>query len=470
MAGPFDLIAEAKKLVRFNTVTDSSNADCAVYAGSLLRRMGLELSYQQSREGEVLFMNVVGTAGGGRDPLLLATHLDTVPPGEKKLWTQTGGDPWRLTAHGGALYGLGSADTKLDFLCKLFALARLKPARLKRPVILLGTFGEESGLRGAARFCQGDLPKPAMALVGEPTDLHGVTRHKGFLVLELLFKAKGLFRPEKAGWVYEASFRGQASHSSTPDLGDNALERSRAFLQDLSKRFGKVTVLGWEGGEGHNMIPASARLRFSLGDRSRVSFRPTASQRVNVQRISSGWYSTLPWEDALGCVEILSKELEPYQKARDKAFQPPGLTWNLTRMRVEKEGWGFIFDLRPLPGQPVQRFIPSFEQKLWKRLGPPGTAWQFRLERDNPALELDEKSSLFKQVQAAFRAARVPFRVAAKSGCSEAGLYSRVGIPSVVFGPGRSTGNIHRPNECVPVSQLKRAIRFYQAFLEKVCS
>ena len=73
------------------------------------------------------------------------------------------------------------------------------------------------------------------------------------------------------------------------------------------------------------------------------------------------------------------------------------------------------------------------------------------------------------QARAALRAARIPVRMAVKSGCSEAGLYARVGIPSVVIGPGRSKGNIHRPNESVPVSQLKAAVRFYEAFLEKTC-
>ena len=324
-------------------------------------------------------------------------------------------------------------------------------------------------MRGAARFCQGDLPRPAMALVGEPTDLQFVHRHKGFLVLEIPLKSQGLFRPNEEGWVYEASFHGQASHSSTPDLGDNALDRSLAFLQNLSKRFRKVTVLGWEGGTAHNIIPASSRLRFSLGERPKVSFRPAASQKISVQRLAPGWYSTLPWEDAAWCVETLSSSLEPHRKTQDRAFHPPQLTWNLTRMTEGKGEWGLAFDLRPLPGQNVQRAIHSFEQKLWKRLGSPGAAWQFRVERDNPALDLDPKSFLVREAKAALRAAKIPFRLGAKSGCSEAGLYGRVGIPSAVFGPGRSTGNIHRPNEGVPLRQIKATIRFYEAFLERVC-
>ena len=456
-------------MVRFNTVTWGSNADCAVYAGALMRKLGMQISYQESRVGETLFLNVAGMAGKGKDPLLLATHLDTVSPGDPALWTKTGKDPFRLTARSGSLYGLGAADTKLDLLCKLLALAKIPAAKLKRPVMALGTFGEESGLRGAARFCQGDLPRPKMALVGEPSELSFVTRHKGFSVLEITLRSRGLFRPSAGQWAYEAAFTGQSSHSSTPQLGENALVQSVSFLQDLRKKFGKVAVLSWEGGQGHNMIPASARLRFCLPDRPKTAFSSNAKRKVKPEKIPGGWYPTLPWEEALGLLEMARALFTPLEKARDKAFDPPHLTWNLTQMTESKEGWSLVFDLRPLPGQSLRAALKSFEGKLWKRLGPPGKDWQFRIERDNPALDLDPKEPLVRDVRAALKTARIPVKRAAKAGCSEAGLYARVGIPSVVIGPGRSKGNIHRPNESVPLSQLKAAIRFYQAFLERTC-
>ena len=103
-------------------------------------------------------------------------------------------------------------------------------------------------------------------------------------------------------------------------------------------------------------------------------------------------------------------------------------------------------------------------------MGPPGPSWQFHLERDNPALAVERDAPVVKLAASALRAARLPVKIAAKSGCSEAGLYNRVGIPSVVIGPGRSTGNIHQPNESASVKQLKAAVRFYQAFVQKACS
>lgn len=466
-AALFDLIEEAKRLIRFNTVTWRSNADCAVHVGALFRKIGCQVSYQESRSEGILFFNVIGIAGHGKEPLLLTTHLDTVDPGDPRLWSKSGRDPWKLVKRGQTLYGLGVADTKLDLLCKILAVAGVGPKNLKRSVILLGTFGEESGLRGAARFCQGEFPRPQMALVGEPSELALVCRHKGLAVIEISFLSRGLHRPSQSEWVYEATFQGEAAHSSTPDLGENAIEESLRFFQKVQKRVPKVRVLSWIGGTAHNIIPAGAALRFSLGDHPKISFRSSAKQRVRVGRLSPGWYPTLPWAAMLWSIDTVRDLMTPYEKLRDRAFQPPTLTWNLTSFKETRQSWSVTFDVRALPGQPIGRMIKALEGKLWKRFGHPGDTWQFRLERDNSVLDLPKDAPVVRMAAAALRAARLPVKIVAKAGCSEAGLYARVGIPSVVIGPGRSTGNIHQPNESIPIGQLKQAIRFYEAFLNK---
>lgn len=471
MAAPFDFIEEAKHLIRFRSVTWDSNAQIAVYVGSLFRKVGLEVSYQEGRSLDgTLFMNVVGVTGKGKGPVLLTTHLDTVDPGNPRLWTKTGGDPFKLTRRGGSLYGLGVADTKLDLLCKLTALNRFRPHFFKRPIMILGSFGEESGLRGAARFCQGEFPKPRMALVGEPSQMRLVTRHKGLLVAEVLLKSKGLLRPPHTQWCYEAHFLGEAAHSSTPEMGHNAILESLRFLQKLHTKYKKVVVLSWQGGTGHNIIPASAALRFSLADHPKVSFPSGSRCRVKTHRLPAGWYSTLPWERVLWTWERFQELFRPYEKLRDREFDPAHLTWNVTRLQETKEGWSLVFDARPLPGQSLARAVKGLESKLWKEWGPPGPTWQFHLERDNSPLETSRQEAVVQLAMKALRQVKLSTTLVAKSGCSEAGLYAKVGIPSVVIGPGRSAGNIHRPNEQVPLKQLKKAIQFYEAFYKQACS
>jgi len=470
VAAPFDLLQEAKRLIRLDTVTSRSNVDCAVYVGGLMRKLGWKVAYQESQQGPLSFLNVIGAQGSGKAPLLLCTHLDTVDSGERRLWTRTGQDPWKLTVRGGTLYGLGVADTKLDMLCKLLAVSRIDPAKLKRSVLLLGSFGEESGLKGAAHFCQGDFPRPKMALVGEPSELTLVTRHKGLAVLEVFLKSRGLFRPSTRVQAMEVAFRGKASHSATPHLGANAIEEALIFLKGIQRRFGKVHVLSWQGGAGHNIIPEESSLRFCLAAGAKAKTPASSKRKVRTTTLAPGWYPTFPWEQVVLVFETLERLAASYQKSRDQAFDPPLLTWSVNRLDETPGGWRLTFDIRSLPKQNIHRMVQGLEGVLWKQLGPPGSTWTFRLERDNPGLELNAGSALITSGKTALRAAKLPVRVTAKTGCSEAGLFNRLGIPSAVFGPGRSVGNIHRPNEAIALAQLKGAIRFYQAFVERTCS
>ncbi|MBI4228050.1 MAG: M20/M25/M40 family metallo-hydrolase, partial [Candidatus Omnitrophica bacterium] len=234
-----NFLQEAKQFIRFNTVTTRSNAECALYAGRLLQQHGFRVQHQECREEGHLFLNTLGMLGpDSAPPLLLAAHLDTVEPGDPAAWTKTGRDPWKATVRGDALYGLGSADDKLDFLCKLAAASRFDPARLTRPIWLLGTFGEERGLVGASQFCRVASQRPVMALVGEPSALRLVTRHKGLLVGELTLVRHGIYHTDTAETVYDVAVSGQAAHASTPELGDNAVLRCLTFLQSACGREG----------------------------------------------------------------------------------------------------------------------------------------------------------------------------------------------------------------------------------------
>ena len=48
-------------------------------------------------------------------------------------------------------------------------------------------------------------------------------------------------------------------------------------------------------------------------------------------------------------------------------------------------------------------------------------------------------------------------------------MYAQAGIDTVVFGPGVATGNIHKPNERVPLEHLSAAIDVYEGVVRRVC-
>ena len=198
-------------------------------------------------------MNLVA-AIRGRDsslkPIVLNTHLDTVPPGASELWTACGGDPFTARVDGDRIYGLGAADTKLDFAAKVFALTATGTPR--RDVYLVGSFGEEHGLTGAKEIVEAAiLPAGAMAFVGEPSRLEVITAHKGLMVFELTLGFTPL-RVDESMQVRRLTFAGRAAHSSTPALGVNAIEIALEAMAISPK----LNLAAISGGTAVNVVPA----------------------------------------------------------------------------------------------------------------------------------------------------------------------------------------------------------------------
>jgi acetylornithine deacetylase/succinyl-diaminopimelate desuccinylase-like protein len=52
---------------------------------------------------------------------------------------------------------------------------------------------------------------------------------------------------------------------------------------------------------------------------------------------------------------------------------------------------------------------------------------------------------------------------------TEAAQFFQSGYPALIFGPGKSLGNSHSPNEHNLLDQFEKAILFYEKVIEKVC-
>ncbi len=154
--------------------------------------------------------NLIATLGSGPGGLVLAGHTDTVPFDEA-LWSV---DPLQLTEKDNRLYGLGSTDMKGFFAVVHEALQQFRGATLQQPLIILATADEESSMDGARLLVQQGRPKARFAVIGEPTGLRPINRHKGVMMERL-------------------HVQGQSGHSSNPALGRNALEAMHAMITTL---------------------------------------------------------------------------------------------------------------------------------------------------------------------------------------------------------------------------------------------
>ncbi|MBW2188702.1 MAG: acetylornithine deacetylase [Deltaproteobacteria bacterium] len=154
--------------------------------------------------------NLIATLGEGDDGLVLSGHTDTVPYNPER-WTD---DPFVLTEREGRLHGLGTADMKGFFAAALHAIARFEPGQLRRPITVLGTADEESTMGGARALAEKGERLGRYAIIGEPTGLQPVRKHKGVFYVQV-------------------TVGGKAGHASHPALGVNAIDGQQLVLAAL---------------------------------------------------------------------------------------------------------------------------------------------------------------------------------------------------------------------------------------------
>ncbi len=180
----------------------------------------------------------------GRRTVLFDAHQDTVPTDGMTI------DPFAAEIREGRLYGRGACDIKGGMAAMLIALARLVRERPEgsASVVMACTVDEEFTHTGSSHLATS--PHGAdVAVVAEPTMLNLVTRHKGAI-------------------RWKIRTRGIACHSSTPELGQNAIYRMAAVVDALAGHAEELArtsdpILGpptlsvgrIEGGQSVNVVP-----------------------------------------------------------------------------------------------------------------------------------------------------------------------------------------------------------------------
>jgi acetylornithine deacetylase/succinyl-diaminopimelate desuccinylase-like protein len=160
--------------------------------------------------------NLIATLGPADQPggLVFSGHTDTVPYDRDQWHT----DPFTLTQRDdGSLYGLGVADMKGFFPCALHAVRTLGAGALRKPVVLVATADEESTMWGAQQLVSEGRRLGRHAIIGEPTGMRPVRKHKGVMMERVLLE-------------------GSAGHSSDPSLGRNAIEGMGARDRSVGPR------------------------------------------------------------------------------------------------------------------------------------------------------------------------------------------------------------------------------------------
>jgi acetylornithine deacetylase len=161
-----------------------------------MKSLGMDVEKYEVMPGRP---NVVGVMQKqGKPILLLDSHLDTVP-------VEGMASPFDPVIKNHQILGRGSCDTKASMAMFLTALEELKNEgkELQWSIVLAGTVDEELHAKGAHALVKKGL-RPALAILGEPTELNMIHAHKGAV-------------------RFHIETFGKSCHSSMPHLGKNAI-------------------------------------------------------------------------------------------------------------------------------------------------------------------------------------------------------------------------------------------------------
>lgn len=135
--------------------------------GRWLTELGIPF---EVHEGAPLRGNLIARWGTGKPELLVALHLDVVPPGKEEEWN--GKRPFEAVEENGLLVGRGVMDNKGPLASVLAALWAMKEAgiELKGTLTLAGIASEEFHAKGekdpgVEYLMEQELLKPDMALI-----------------------------------------------------------------------------------------------------------------------------------------------------------------------------------------------------------------------------------------------------------------------------------------------------------------
>lgn len=255
-----DAISYLGDLISFDTTSAYSNLEIIEYLKHYFSDLGMETTVLHDESGQKA--NLIARIGPADVPgIVLSGHTDVVPV-DPQSWTS---DPFHMEQRDGLLYGRGTCDMKGFAACVMAAAPVLLKGPLARPFYFCFSHDEEVGCLGAPAIARHlaelEVP-PALAIIGEPSEMKLVNGQKGKISTRV-------------------TVRGEGGHSSFAPQHVNAVEyasRIIAMIGDISRRYEQegpfdndfsvphATTLATliEGGVATNVTPDTCRFVFEL--------------------------------------------------------------------------------------------------------------------------------------------------------------------------------------------------------------
>ena len=208
------------RLVGFDTTSAKTNLPLIEDIAGHLDDLGarVRLIHDAERGKANLFATIGPEREGG---IVLSGHSDVVPVAGQPWDT----DPFVMRERDGRLHGRGTTDMKGFIACAVALAPEMAARDLARPIHIALSYDEEVGCVGVRPMIEAigrELPRPRLAIVGEPTEMRVANAHKGIS-------------------QQTTTVTGRDGHSSRPGVGVNAVAYAAeiiGFLDRLATEYG----------------------------------------------------------------------------------------------------------------------------------------------------------------------------------------------------------------------------------------
>ncbi len=454
-----DFIKIARQLISFETTPHASTHEMVLFIKNICDEWGLFCEVQQETQNGTLQSNVIIRHDNDdltKSHFLLQSHLDTPDPGSYGLWKKNNQNPFDAVIDENYIYGLGVSEVKLDFLCKLISMYKVKNSISKNgPLkpLLVGTYGQETGMHGALKLIRKNKLNARYALISEPSNLQIIHAAKGFVTVEIRIpmtaseiKLKKQISENLDTITKNKIFSGIMTHSSTPHLGENAGVKLLDFIDELAD---DNYILEIEAGSRFNTIPSQASIEYIENEHV---FKQ--SSHLIIHKIKKVY-------------KLIKNIQEQMKLEKDDEFEPNHSTFSIGVIRQYEDYILIGGSCRIVPSVSQEKYEDWIAQfyKVSKDI-----EIEFHLQDYKKPFRISRKSILVKAAQAELEKLNQSIVCRTMASTNEVSYFSRMGIDCICIGVGEREGNIHTPNEKVALSQIETTIEFYQNMIMRMCN
>lgn len=397
-----ELLKYAAKLISFKTPNPPAKNTLPLqkWLANEMKKIGMQVKMVDVYPGEPDLVGVLKAKRGGRT-LAFNGHVDVAEVKEDERWNF---DPFKGFYDDQYLYGRGSTDMKGGLAAAFFAVKVIAESglELKHNLMIQSVIGEEAGEPGTKRLLERGY-KCDFAIIPEPNGLE-VQGQGGVITFWIKIKSPN---------VYHDAVRHKMIHAGGGVEAANTIEKMCKIIegmQELERYWGVMKKYP-------RVSPGITTLNPSVIEGGRNPIFIPDECRI--------WYTAhfLPNED----VEDIKKEITEHVMNVAKADvwlrkHPPEITWGGESLVREK---GEVFPSADIDeNNPYVKLLLQVREKI---------------------LGKKPEISIWPSV-------------------SDAGWFSKFGIPSAICGPGRIE-DAHIINEKISVKELVDAAKLYAAYI-----